>query len=403
MDQTAEAPTQQGLDRQIIKEIGFPRLMTVELVDRWAEGIPKPDESIVPEFTPTDTKPLDLGRDGEVWVKDESSNPTGTIKDRPAWELATVYRDHVARKLWLGIRAGKEGKEYRGRVYRVYDGVVYQKRYASRRWEPVPIPKVSVVTSGNEGRALAECFERYGLPPPKLIVGEDTDQSIVEALRKLRADIYMLNLQEKELTPQDILKYTNNTQAGIELTSNKVLEPEAIFYDWHVHETFNQEPDMVFVPFGSGRLLENYLYWIKKTGENYDEGKARDSRLTVEPDKVAGIRLLGAEPEELDSDADKLSAAFKPFRIFKDTDLQTIDLLAIAGEGSGVYKISEDLIQEAYALLRANNFQAEPSAAAGLALYLKHFREGLIQGRKKVIIINTGRGLEATRSNKIAA
>ena len=392
MDNLVEKSTELGLERQIIKEVGFTRLMTNELVDVWGEGIPEPNEAEVPEWTPTKAKPVDLRGEGygQVWVKDESdpeSNPTGTIKDRPAWELATLYRE-FARTLYMGIRTGE---------YRVYDGVVHEKKYLSRKWESVVVPIISVITSGNEGRALARCFEQYKLPPPKLILGADTDKTIVDALKELRTDLYMVDLSRVDLKPEDILRYTNNTANGIDLTSNTTFEPQAIFYDWHVHEAFGEEPDMVFLPFGSGRLMENYLYWIMRTVENAKKG-VRDPRLTVEPNAIGKIQVLGTEPEQLDSIADKLPAKFKPFLIFKDTSIDAAVKMKKVAEGTGKYRISEERIKEAHALLLANGFQAEPSAAAGLALYLEHFRLGLIDQGKKILVINTGRGLDAAHN-----
>lgn len=44
--------------------------------------------------------------------------------------------------------------------------------------------------------------------------------------------------------------------------------------------------------------------------------------------------------------------------------------------------------------------EAEPSAVAGLALYIKRKREGLVFPEDKVIIISTGKGLEVTNKEK---
>lgn len=45
-----------------------------------------------PRFPATPTYRINVPGFSDVWLKDESVNPTGTHKDRLAWEIAVTYR-----------------------------------------------------------------------------------------------------------------------------------------------------------------------------------------------------------------------------------------------------------------------------------------------------------------------
>jgi threonine synthase len=365
------------LESTIIKEIrGYPTEMSWELVDRWGDGIPilsenNPDD---PEWRATSVKHLDLSKEGygEILVKneaDKTSNPTGTIKDRAAWEITTLYRD-LAIAMYLKKTEG------------TLDGNISSK----------PVPTFSLITAGNAGLAVANMFKKYNLPPIKLLVDSiRTSKERLETLKKLHADVYMVDLSKKELSPEDIKLLTNNKN-GIEITSLMGIEPHAIFYDWHVHEAFNENPDEIYVPYGSGRLMENYLTWQQRTFRKA-VGNVRDPRLNVRVGKVISIDILGATPEELKSDADKLVTDYNPFRMFDDSDVSSLISLEWTGRNTDVYTVSEEKLNQAVKLLADHGIEAEKSGAAGLALYLQRFEEGKVDPRKKVLIINTGNGI----------
>ncbi len=245
IDTTAE--TKEVPKVEIVKVEPFRHeRMTRELVDQWGEGIPAYEEANVlrPEWQETHLREVDLSKNGygQFFVKDESINPTGTIKDRAAWEVATLYRD-FARAIWLKHRQ---------------DGKINPQDFT--------IPSFSLITAGNEGLAIAQRFKQHNLPPPKFILDLDTSKQTIEALKKLRASIYQVDLKSRPLTAEDILTLTDNKD-GIDITSAQFIEPQAIFYDWHVHEVLNAEPDYIFLPSGSNRLLENYLYWQAKNAK----------------------------------------------------------------------------------------------------------------------------------------
>ena len=51
-----------------------------------------------PKFPATPTYKINVPGFSNVWLKDESHNPTGTHKDRMAWEIVVTYRDFLLAK-----------------------------------------------------------------------------------------------------------------------------------------------------------------------------------------------------------------------------------------------------------------------------------------------------------------
>lgn len=354
----------------VVKELEYPDRMSWDLVDRFADGIPSYDnDPSNPEWRATPVIPVDLRDDGYgiVHVKNESdkrSNPTQTIKDRAAWEIATIYRD-FGRGLYLKRKSGS----LNGDIARI------------------PVPRLSLITAGNVGRAISHVFNKYGLPPMKLLLDRSLSAERLEILKQLHADLYMVDLDERLLLPQDIKRLTNN-ENGIDITSVMAIEPQAVFYDWHVHESFNENPDEIYLPYGSGRLFENYLTWQERSLRNH----LQDSRLRTDVGRVIGMSILGGEPVERDSLADKLTKSFNPFVLFDDQDIAALNSFSFTGRNTGIYKVKEEKIREAYQLL-SRHMETEHSSSAGLALYLQRFSEGKVDSKNKVLVINTGKGI----------
>ena len=51
-----------------------------------------------PKFPATETKKILIKDWGHIFIKDESSNLTGTHKDRMAWEIVTWYKQFLQAK-----------------------------------------------------------------------------------------------------------------------------------------------------------------------------------------------------------------------------------------------------------------------------------------------------------------
>lgn len=377
--------------REIIKKVEFPQFMSFELMQEWIDTIPRflNYDLKNPEWQPTPERKLGSSTDGYgvVSVKDESVNITGTMKDRPAWELVKLYADYA-----FGVALRTAG---------------FSQAKAEDYLKCQRIPHFTLITSGNEGAAVAVAFERYKLPPPKLVVGNTINPTDEERVKKLRADIYKVDLSKK-ISPS-MMKLLTENENGVEITSQSPhFLPNVIFYDWLVHEVFRGQPDDLYVPYGSGRLMENFLTWQSLT-----LSKGPDARLGIRQGDTAALQemvarvqkmnIFGAEPAKKDSQADKLTAPFKPFLIFQDQDIRSQVDLHRTGEHTGKFKVREEYITRAYEIFRKHGVQAEPSAAAGLALYLQRCDTATKRGRetllsRRAVIVNTGKGLDIDRA-----
>ncbi|RMF54531.1 pyridoxal-phosphate dependent enzyme [Candidatus Woesearchaeota archaeon] len=364
-----------SLDRLIIKEIPYQTHISRDWIVRILSTIPEFSENDPknPEWIATPTIPLDLRSKGYgiVYVKDESnprSNPTRTAKDRPAHEIALLYRNFA-----LTLEMLRES----GRVNGNLDSIL--------------IPTFTVFTYGNWGTALARKFEKWGLPPPNLVIPDTTPDARVEILKGEYANIFMVNSSERELSTEDIKGATSHPES-VDITSVMTIEPWSIFYDWLCHEVFNEAPDMVFVPYGSARLYENLHHWQWKSIRNHFDRRP-DPRLQVPIEVVASMQILGATPSDKHSSADYLTAPFNPFIIFDKNDIEAQNTLLSRGATSGIYGVREELIREAPKLIEGEVFETSPTGSAGLALYMQLWDQGLIPPNKKVLIVNTGRGI----------
>ncbi|MFC1599938.1 PLP-dependent lyase/thiolase [Patescibacteria group bacterium] len=356
----------------VVKELPFPSTLNPKLVQNWAKGIPLLSENDPdhPEWNATPTHEVQYkGR--KILVKDESANPTGTMKDRPAWEMACLYRDLARACLLKGL--------------------------SESEIRQMSVPSLSIITSGNAGRAVAEVFKKYDLPPPRILIGEGTNEAIITELEKLYANIYRAELKS-ELSGKEILRLTNNTE-GKDITSDQTIEPQAVFYDWLAHEVFNQldpNPEAqkhIYMPYGSGRLFESLLYWQVQSIKRHLQGLSPDPRLKIDPMLLLRTSLHGAEPEQLDSKADKLTAPHKPFLIYQREEVKTCTPFQLTGDKTGVENFDEKHLEEAHRLFKEKGIKAEKSGAAGMALAIQDIEEGRIGEEDQIIDINTGKGL----------
>ncbi|VVB99746.1 Pyridoxal-phosphate dependent enzyme [uncultured archaeon] len=306
---------------------------------------------------------------GEVFIKDESVNPTGTFKIRMGWEVARLYAE-FAKLCLLRKEAG------------ALDGNL----------EELPVPSVSIISAGSAASAISYFLKKWNLPPMNVLLDSSISKKRLENLvSSLHANIYTGDLSRKNFSPEEIRALTGNKD-GIEITSIMLIQPQRIFYDWHAHEAFNESPCRIFIPYGSGRLFENYLNWQW-------EGTAvvgqHDARLEIAQEKLSAISILAATPEKLDSIAVKLTAKFNPYALFGANDIAAMRMLGNTGKETGVYKISDYWIWKAHEIIAGAGVKCEQSAAAGLGLWLYIHRKngGVVPDQSsKDIIVNTGLG-----------
>lgn len=306
-----------------------------------------------PSFPATPTIPIQVDGFRNVWLKDESHNPTGTHKDRMAWEIVLFYRNFLSK-------------------------IALQGKLAK-------IPQLSLISSGCAAIAIQTQLRYYNLPSLKVIVDKQVQERIKLAMMKLGCEVFEQDLHQKPLGSAEILEITENPN-GQDLTFGQELDHiRAIYYDWLSYEILNQSPDYCIIPFGSGGLFENLLSINKK---EIEKAPNHSHRFFGDIDTLKQCHFIGATTSRKDSIMDKLYAPFHPapgYRLFLEQNI----LKGICGKDSQIWDVEEAFALEASKIAQQQNINCEASGIAGLAALLQLKYD--IPSDKKILIINTGK------------
>lgn len=307
-----------------------------------------------PKFPATPTRKIVVPGFEDVWMKDESANPTGTHKDRMAWEIVVTYREFLLAKL-------------RGQI----DG---------------ELPIMSIISSGSAAFAIQNQLYQHKLPNLRVLVDIHLRPEILKKLREIGCEIYQVDLSKKALSSREILALTNNP-TGFDITSSEALDPATRFYDWLSYEILNNSPDYCFVPFGTGTLFENILN-VNKREVSDDE---HDPRFRGDVDMLRGCNFCGATTNNPNTKADKLYSPHLPFAHFDEQWMRLYRSSGYCGSDSNVYLVQEKFLDEAMEIAREQKIQCEYSGIASLALMLQ-LKETL-PCDKKMLVVNTGKSI----------
>ncbi|HLD62461.1 MAG TPA: PLP-dependent lyase/thiolase [Candidatus Norongarragalinales archaeon] len=305
-----------------------------------------------PRFPATPTFKIKVPGFSDVWLKDESVNPTGTHKDRMAWEMVMTYRDFLLSK--------KRG-QLRG-----------------------PLPNMSIISSGSAAIAIQSMLRKYGLPNLKVLADIRLNPKILAVVKKIGCEVFETDLSKKAFSWNEILSLTNN-KGGFDITSSQALDPDTRFYDWMSYELLNNSPDYCFIPFGSGTLYENILNVNKREIST----KSPDPRFKGDISVLRKCNFLGATTNNPRSKADKLYSPHLPFVHFDEQWISMYRYAGFCGHESGVFLLEEKYLDEALTLAEGQGVNCEPSGIAGLALMLQ-LKDKLPKNRK-MLVVNTGK------------
>jgi hypothetical protein len=306
-----------------------------------------------PKFPATPTYKIEVPGFSNVWLKDESVNPTGTHKDRMAWEMVVTYHDFLLAK--------KRG-QIKG-----------------------PLPHLSIISFGSAAIAVQNQLMRYKLPNLKVLIDIDfIEQIVLKALKKMGCEIYETDLAKKPLTWREILILTHNPN-GFDITSNEALDPTTRFYDWMSYEIINNSPDYAFIPFGTGNLYENVLNIIKKEVST----QIHDPRFKGDIKILRNCNFIGATTNNPKSKADKLYSAHLPFVHYDEQWIRFYKHAGFCGSESAVHLIKEEFLDKAMEIVASQGVTCEPSGVAGLALMLQ--MKNKLPKNKKMLIVSTGK------------
>ncbi|MFA6409952.1 MAG: pyridoxal-phosphate dependent enzyme [Candidatus Buchananbacteria bacterium] len=305
-----------------------------------------------PKFPATPTYKIKVPGFTNVWLKDESYNPTGTHKDRMAWEIIVTYRDFLLAKKRGQIKGS--------------------------------LPAMSIISSGSAAVAIQTQLKKYHLPNLKVLVDSYINPTILESLKKLQCEIYETDLSKKPFGWKEILELTHNPN-GFDITSSEALDPTTRFYDWLSYEVINNSPNYCFIPFGTGNLYENILNINKK--EVF--AKNHDPRFQGKVEILRNCNFLGITTNNPRSKAEKLYSPHLPFVHFDEQWIRLYRFAGFCGAESNVYLLKEQFLDEAMKIASDQKINCESSGIAGLALMLQ--MKNKLPKNKKMLIINTGK------------
>jgi threonine dehydratase len=300
-------------------------------------------DATLPAFPVTRAYPLRVPGFSNVWLKDESTNVTGTHKDRMAWEIVMIYKDML---------------------------LTNPER---------TLPHMSIISSGSAALAIQTQMRKFHLPNLKILVDDQANPKTLQALEKIGCEVYRTNLEGRLLDSQDILRLTKN-ENGFDLTATR-FDPAFQSYDWLSMEVFNLDPQYVFTPFGTGHLFENLLH----VARNLTTGHT-DPLYHGDPPLLRHCNFIGATTSDPLSKAVKLYAPFRPFSV-GTKHARLYAARGYCGAESGIHEFSERYLDDAIALAAEHHVVAEPSALAGLALLL----EKGASADAKIVVISTGK------------
>ncbi|MFA4873360.1 MAG: PLP-dependent lyase/thiolase [Patescibacteria group bacterium] len=305
-----------------------------------------------PKFPATPTCKIKVPGFSHVWLKDESVNPSGTHKDRMAWEIVVTYRDFLLAKK-------------RGQIHG-------------------PLPQMSIISSGSAALAIQMMLRKYHLPNLKVLVDSNLDPEVYSALKKIDCELYETDLGKRPLAWSEILTLTHNPN-GFDITSSDALDPTTRFYDWMSYEILNSSPDYCYIPFGTGNLYENILNINKREVTT----NQHDPRFRGNIKILRQCNFIGATSNNPKTKADKLYSPHLPFVHYSEQWIKLYRYAGFCGPDSDVLLIKESYLDKAIELAHSQGVNCEPSGIAGLAVMLQ--MKGTLPRNKKMLIVNTGK------------
>ncbi len=320
-------------------------------------SVPKKNDPQFPEFPPapaysplwpaSNTVKINIDGFSNVWIKDESTNPTGTHKDRMAWEITILSHMH--------------------------------------KWR-----EVSLITAGSAGIAVQHFFNLFSAPTVlKTLVDKHVSDTVKEKLESLGAKVYEYDLSQNLLSSDEIMAVTE-IKHGRDLTYVPLYsQREIVYYDWLSYEIINTQPDYCFVPFGTGDLYNNILNIVEKEYKSLKGRLPKDDRFSGDLSIIYNCNFLGANTSNKLSKMDKLFSYFLPNDEERKDRLHRLIDQGVVGNLSDIVETNDSFLEEASQIANSFHIQSEPSGIAGLALFLQMKKE--IPPDKKVLIVNTGK------------
>lgn len=360
--------TFETLNNEHRPQINFSKNTLKEIIERiQPNSYSDPNNPEFPYDNPSypATKTLKISYKGkDILIKDESSNPTGTHKDRMAWEVMIYYK----RKLLSLLNSEND---------------------------ILKIPNLSIISSGSSALAIQNLLNKFQLPPLKVLIKDGFSSDVYSKLKNAGCIIFKKDLTVKQLTTKDVLLLTEN-ENGIDVSFRDAIDPAHLeYYDWLSYEILNQNPSVLIVPFGSGELFTNILN-INRKECLLLKG---DNRFTGDVEKLKNCKFYGVTTLNPNSKYFKLCSYFFNCDVFNNEQMSMYKRLNVCHEDSKVVSISDDYFEEALEMCKSFNLETEASSLAGFAYYIE--MQHKFKNEEKIIIVNTGKTKEIFMPSRV--
>ncbi|MCX6793397.1 MAG: pyridoxal-phosphate dependent enzyme [Candidatus Falkowbacteria bacterium] len=304
-----------------------------------------------------------------LWMKDESKNPTGTFKDRLAYEMVRpLYEQHknnekITKATFSSISYGNTAKAM-GFYSKQLNNIVGQE--VSR----------------------AVVFVPPALEQKKF--GPDTHNTIVPAKKILdeierTCQILPIDLSKQIYRAKDLenLAKENKAVLGefIDITEGLNRPAYVQIIIEAIEQQLKESPDYVIVPFGAGILCNEIIDYI-------NDHKLHTKVIPVSSGDPKTIAIMLYGPIWVDTKS--LLAKGWGWTRHEETDRK--------GRLRAPYKVfhvSDNELKKAMKTLTENSVDAEPSAASGFAILprLQKIDPSFNPKKHSVLVINTGDSL----------
>ncbi len=304
-----------------------------------------------------------------LFIKDETHNPTHTFKDRLAFEMIRPLLEKI------------------------------------EKGEPVQPMTFGSISYGNTAKAMGHYVSRLNalfgkeiaravaFVPPSLLkkeFGPDTENHQVQATRivddlKKSCTIVPIDLKKQVYRSKDLEKIARESNAVIGEFVDITEGLDRVAYVHIIIEAIEQQlqkaPDYVVVPFGAGILCNEIIDYVN----DHNLATKVIPVSSGNPDTIA-VMLYGPIWVDVDT-MERTGQAFTRHEPIDRTGRKRVPYV--------VYNVKDGDILEAMKLLAANGITAEPSGASSIAI-LKHLPSidpAFKPDIHTVLCINTGNGL----------
>src|SRR3954449_2861893 len=317
---------------------------------RYREVLPPVDDADIITLGEGITPLLPSHTMANVWIKDESKNPTRSFKSRGMAAAVTMAKKLGAKSL-------------------------------------------GAPTAGNAGAALSAYGARAGLPV-FVAMPRDTPQSIIDECRSYGAQIELVAGVITDAAKR-VAQYLSET-GGFDLSTLK--EPYRVegkkIMGYELLDDLGRLPDVILYPTGGGTGLIGMWKAFDEMESLGWIGSERPRMFTVQASGCAPIVRAFEAGEKFAAEFPDAHTLASGLRVPKAVgDFIMLDILRKSG-GGAVTVEDEEMIDATWEVGAAEGLFVAPEGAACFVALKKLLADGKIAEEERVVIFNTGSGIK---------